>query len=138
MFQKASSASSSSSSQQSTVIARGVTLEGNFQGQGDVVVEGRVKGSLTTTGTLTVGTEAVIEAEVKVTDASVAGTIQGNVSVSNRLELQPTAKIIGDVTTQVIAIEAGASLQGRLSVGAQKAPEGKRAANAGSVAHAAA
>lgn len=138
MFQKSTSGSSSSS-QQATVIARGVTLEGNFQAQGDVVVEGRVKGSLSTTGALTVGTEAVIEAEVKAADASVAGTIQGNVTVSNRLELRPTAKIVGDVSTQVIAIEAGASLQGRLSVAAPKVAEGKRSGSADrSALHAAA
>lgn len=133
MFQKPSSGSS-----QATVIARGVTLEGNFQGEGDVVVEGRVKGSLTTTGTLTVGAEAVIEAEVRASEASVAGTIQGNVTINNRLELRATAKILGDVHAQVIAIEAGASLQGRLSVGV-KAGDTKRATNAErGVAHASA
>ena len=78
MFQK----SSGGSSAQPTIIARGVTLEGNFQGQGDVTVEGHVKGSLTTTGSLTVGPEAVIEAEVRAAEASVAGTIQGNVTVT--------------------------------------------------------
>lgn len=123
MFQKPSS-----SSTQATVIARGVTMEGNFQGQGDVIVEGRVKGSLATGGSLTVGPEAVIEAEVRAAEAAVAGTIQGNLVVANRLEIRSTAKIIGDVTAQIIAMEAGACLQGRLSVGV-KAADGKRAAN---------
>lgn len=125
MFQKSANGSSS----QPTIIARGVTLEGNFQGQGDVSVEGHVKGSLITTGSLTVGPEAVIEAEVKAAEASVAGTIQGNVTVTNRCEVRATAKIIGDVTAQVIAIEAGASLQGRLTVGT-KSPEPRRSLGA--------
>lgn len=121
MFQKQSSSSS-----QPTVIARGVTMEGNFQGQGDVVVDGCVKGSLTTTGSLTVGSEAVLEAEVRAAEAAVAGTIQGNVTIANRLEVRSTAKIIGDVTAQIIAIEAGASIQGRFLIGA-KSVETKRA-----------
>lgn len=120
MFQK-----STTSSSQPTIIARGVTLEGNFQGQGDVTVEGHVKGSLVTTGSLTVGPEAVIEAEVRAAEASVAGTIQGNVTITNRCEVRATAKVVGDVTAQVMAIEAGASLQGRLMVGV-KSSEQKR------------
>lgn len=122
MFQKQSTSSSSS---QATIIARGVTLEGNFQGQGDVVVEGHVKGSIITSGSLTVGSEALIEAEVKAGEASVAGTIQGNVTVANRLELRATAKLVGDVTAQVIAMEAGASLQGRMTVGGKPADHKK-------------
>ena len=121
MFQKSTNVSSA----QPTIIARGVTLEGNFQGQGDVVVEGQVKGSLTTTGSLTVGPEAVIEAEVRAAEASIAGTVQGNMTITNRCEVRSTAKLIGDVTAQVIAIEAGASFQGRLIVGT-KATEAKR------------
>ena len=123
MFQKQTAGSSS----QPTVIARGVTLEGNFQGQGDVMVEGQVKGSLATTGSLTVGPEAVIEAEVRAAEAFIAGTVQGNMTVTNRLEVRATAKLIGDVTAQVIAIEAGASLQGRLMIGV-KVADTKRAA----------
>lgn len=134
MFQKSTSGSSS----QPTIIARGVTLEGNFQGQGDVTVEGHVKGSLTTTGSLTVGPEAVIEAEVRAAEASVAGTIQGNVTITNRCEVRATAKIVGDVTAQVIAIEAGASLQGRLMVGTKSTEQKRSASTERGVAHAAA
>ncbi len=131
MFQKQVSGSAA----QATMIARGVTLEGNFKGDGDVVVEGRVKGSIQTTGVLTVGPEAVIEAEVQVGEASVAGTIQGNITVKNRLELRSTAKLTGDVTAQVLAMEAGACLQGKLVIG--KGPsEQKKSVHVEHMAHA--
>lgn len=135
MFQKQTSNSSSS---QTTIIARGVTLEGNFQGQGDVVVEGHVKGSITTSGSLTVGSEALIEAEVKVGEASVAGTIQGNITVANRLELRATAKLVGDITAQVIAMEAGASLQGKMAVGGKSTDQKKASHAERTMAHASA
>jgi cytoskeletal protein CcmA (bactofilin family) len=132
MFQKQPNSSSSSS----TIIARGVTLEGNFKGDGDVVVEGCVKGSLQTGGMLTVGPEATIEAEVQVGEASVAGTIQGNITVKNRLELRSTAKVTGDVVAQVLAMEAGACLQGRLVIGKGSPGDAKQPARAERVAHA--
>lgn len=132
MFQK----QSSGSSDQATIIARGVTLEGNFQGQGDLVVDGRVKGSINTAGSLTVGPEAVIEAEVRAGEASVAGAIQGNITVANRLELKPTAKLTGDVTAQILTIEAGACLQGRLAIGAKQSEQKKPLSSERGMAHA--
>ena len=54
----------SSSSAGSTVIARGVRVEGDFTSQGDVVIEGEVNGHVTTNSLLTVGNEAKLKAEV--------------------------------------------------------------------------
>lgn len=101
-----------------TIIARGVKVEGDFQSPGDVTIEGEVEGKIATGGLLTIGSEARVRADVKANDAAVAGRIEGNIAVKKRLELKSTAKIIGDVTCEVISIESGASLHGRVAVGA--------------------
>lgn len=103
-----------------TVIAKGVKVEGDFASDGDVQIEGEVKGSLATKGKLTVGSEAVISAEVKAGDAVIAGTIQGNVIVERRVDLKGTAKITGDITAEALTVESGAKLNGKTSVGQAK------------------
>jgi cytoskeletal protein CcmA (bactofilin family) len=108
-----------------TLIAKGVKVEGEFASQGDVVIEGEVHGTLNCAGLLTVGAEAKIKADVRAGDALVAGSIEGNVTVMRRLELEETAKIIGDVTCEVVMVKAGASLTGRMMVG--RKPEEVRA-----------
>jgi cytoskeletal protein CcmA (bactofilin family) len=101
-----------------TVIARGVRVEGDFVSQGEVVIEGDVNGHVSTAGTLTIGTEAKLKADVQATEAIVAGTIQGNVTIKGRLELKATANITGDVTCETAVIEAGAALNGKVLIGA--------------------
>ena len=100
-----------------TMIARGVKVEGDFTSQGDVVIEGEVHGTLSTTQLLTVGPEAKIKADVKAQDAIVSGTIEGNVTATNRVELKSTAKIIGDINAESVSIEAGAAMSGRMNIG---------------------
>ncbi|MDO8618260.1 MAG: polymer-forming cytoskeletal protein [Candidatus Uhrbacteria bacterium] len=100
-----------------TVIARGVKVEGEFTSQSDVLIEGEVHGTFSTAGMLTVGSEAKIKADVKAGSAMVSGTIEGNVIVTKHLDVKATAKIMGDVTTETVMIESGAILSGRMTVG---------------------
>lgn len=100
-----------------TLIARGVRVEGEFVSQGDVVIEGEVSGTLSCSGTLTVGVEAKIKADVKANDVVIAGIVDGNITAARKLELKSGGKITGDVTCEVIMVEAGASLNGKVSSG---------------------
>ncbi|MFZ6015751.1 MAG: bactofilin family protein [Patescibacteria group bacterium] len=98
-----------------TVIAKGVRLEGEFKSQGDVLIEGEVIGTIETNALLTIGPEADVKAGVTANNAEIAGRIDGNIKVSNRLEVKSTANIKGDITCQIIVVEAGAGLKGQLS-----------------------
>mgnify|MGYP003887064451 CR=1 FL=1 len=111
------SGSGAMSPKQVTVIARGVKLEGNFVSEGDVHIEGDVEGHVKTSGNLMVGPVAVIAADVTAASATVAGMINGAVSVQKQLHIKATAKITGDIQCETIAVDAGAQLSGKLSVG---------------------
>lgn len=100
-----------------TLIARGVKVEGEFTSQGDVAIEGEVHGTLSCTGLLTVGNESKIRADVKANDAVIAGTVEGNITIAKRLELKTTARVTGDVMCEVISVEAGAMVLGRMTAG---------------------
>ena len=95
-----------------TIIGPSVKVEGNFKGDGDVVVEGEVKGTLKTKKDLRVGEGANIKANVEANNAHISGKIQGNIKIKDKLELTPTAIIIGDITTKVLQIAAGAKVNG--------------------------
>lgn len=112
-----------------TIIARGVRVEGEFSSQSDVVVEGEVHGTFATVGLLTVAAEAKIKADVTAGEALVSGTVEGNLTVQRKLELKATAKIVGDVTAEAISIETGAVVCGRLNVGMKGAAVEKPSLN---------
>lgn len=116
MFNKAQDEGKSYSEAQDTIIGESVKLEGDFVGEGNVIVHGAVHGSLTTKRNLEVGPTAMISANVHAENAVIAGDVDGNVTVSHTLELKKSAKITGDVHAQTLTIEAGALLNGKCSM----------------------
>lgn len=96
-----------------TVIGPSIRVKGNFHGEGDIVIEGKVEGSVKTNNYLLVGSKAKIVADVEAGNAQVGGEITGNLKVKGYLEITSSAKIYGDVETNEISIEKGAVLNGK-------------------------
>ena len=104
--------------QASNRILIGTTIEGEVNSKGDIRIDGKIKGTVNITGKLVVGEKGVIEGEVKCAFANVAGTLKGQVEVSELLSLQATAKVHGDIVTNKLSIEPGAEFTGSCSMGA--------------------
>ena len=100
-----------------TIIGPSVKVEGDFFGEGDVVVEGIVTGNLKTKNHLKVMEGAKIQAEVEAKSAFIAGEILGNVTVSDELELTSSSKVKGDLTANLLSVEKGATINGKISMG---------------------
>lgn len=105
-----------------TVIGPSVKVEGDFAAAGNVVVEGAVNGNLKTDQHLRVGERAKIAANVNAGSALVAGEILGDITVREHLEITSTGKIFGDIRTKVLAVAAGAVLNGKTQVGEEARP----------------
>jgi len=125
MFQKNAMPHREIGNEPETVIAASVKLEGDFHSQGNVLIEGVVEGSLHTDRDLRVGERAKISANVSAANATIAGEIHGNLVVSERLELESTAHVFGDVRTKVLVIAAGAVVNGNLAMGNEVVQESK-------------
>jgi len=100
-----------------TIIGPSVKVEGNFVGSGDVIVEGAVNGILKTAKNLKVGTGAKIKADVEAENVFTSGEIRGNVKIKGKLEMKSSAKIFGNVETNVLSVEEGAILNGKCVMG---------------------
>lgn len=116
MFKK----SESSYTEIETIIGPSVKVEGDFAGEGDVVVEGLVTGSLKTTNNLKVGEKAKIFANISANNALIAGEVQGNIMVKEKLELTSTAKINGDIKAKSLSVIEGALLNGKVIMASTK------------------
>lgn len=97
-----------------TIIGPSVKVEGDFKGEGDLVIEGMLIGNLQTKNNLKIGQNAVVEAEVRANNAFISGKVKGNISVKGKIEITATAVILGDIKAQIISIESGALVQGKL------------------------
>lgn len=106
------------------VLNQDVTVEGILRFTDDLLVDGQVVGEITSDGTLTVGSNAVIRAgesnkvAISTKSAIIQGKVTGDVVVTDRVELASTAELVGDVTAARIAIQEGAVFVGHCMVGA--------------------
>ena len=96
-----------------TVIGASVNVEGDFKGQGDVIIEGKLKGSLATEHDATIGDQAEVEANINANNAYVAGKVTGNIEAGGRVELSQSAQVNGNITATTISIESGAVFNGQ-------------------------
>ncbi|OGM89173.1 hypothetical protein A3J77_00635 [Candidatus Wolfebacteria bacterium RBG_13_41_7] len=99
-----------------TIIGPSVKVKGNFQGEGNIIIEGTVEGNVKTSQNLLVGNKAKITANVEAGEAKIGGEIMGNIKVKGYLELAATAKILGDIEAAQVSIERGAIFNGKCSM----------------------
>jgi cytoskeletal protein CcmA (bactofilin family) len=97
----------------STIIAKGTKIEGNINMQGSLRIDGDVKGKVMSSETLTVGATGVVDGEVSVKEAIVGGKIMGNLTASQKVELESNASILGDVKTRTFVIKEGGVFHGQ-------------------------
>ena len=101
-----------------TVVGKGTVLDGYFEVQEGIRVDGTLSGRLAASGTLVVGPAGEVRAEVvKVGDALIAGRLEGSLQARNQVKLESSAVLIGDVTARVLIIEEGAEFRGFCDAG---------------------
>ena len=100
------------------LIGVGTTILGDITSSGDIRVDGTLKGSINTKGKVVVGSTGIVEGDVVCQNADISGELKAKISVSELLALKSTAKLDGDILTNKLAIEPGATFSGSCSMGA--------------------
>ncbi|MFH1867154.1 MAG: polymer-forming cytoskeletal protein [Patescibacteria group bacterium] len=100
-----------------TIIGPSIKVKGGLVGGGNIIVGGKVEGSISTQHNVLVGEKAEIMANVKAANAQVAGFVKGNVAVTGKLELMPTSKIMGNIVAKILVVAEGAQLNGSCQMG---------------------
>ncbi len=104
-------------SNSSNIIGKGTILEGNIETFGNIRVEGKVIGNVKTKSKVALGQSSHVEGNILAQNAEVAGEIKGKIEVSDILILKPTAVINGDIITNKIIVESGATFNGGCKMG---------------------
>jgi cytoskeletal protein CcmA (bactofilin family) len=112
--------SSSSNSSLSAFIDQGSEFEGKLTFKDTVRIDGCFRGEITSQNTLIVGETGEIMATVRSREVIISGTVSGNVFATERLVLHKTARVEGDVEAGTIAIEEGAMLNGKVTMGGSR------------------
>lgn len=94
-------------------VGHGTVLTGETNFQMMLRVDGHLTGTVTSDGgTLIVGTNGQVDANVSVGVATVNGVINGDVIASEKIQLGRTARVMGNIATPRLVIEEGAVFEG--------------------------
>lgn len=94
---------------QSNRIGKSTDITGDVISKSDFRIDGKLNGSVETSGKIVIGTSGVIVGKVICENADIEGRFQGELLVSNLLTLKSTAIIEGEVTVSKLSIEPGAT-----------------------------
>ena len=105
------------------------SMQGNlsFRDPVNLRINGRFEGSLDTLGSLTVGENATVKAQITGETITIAGKVNGNVIAKRQLTILPPGQVIGDIQTPSLEVGRGAVLQGHCRMtGEKEASSGRR------------
>lgn len=96
-----------------TIIGQNVKLQGNLTNQGAIQINGTVEGQVESDSTVIIGGNALVKGPIRAKNIEVSGEIHGSIIAEERIELNPKAKLYGDVTTRNFVIKLGAIFEGK-------------------------
>lgn len=100
-----------------SVIGSGMRVVGDVESNGVIKVEGYIEGAVRGARQLLLGKSGIIHGDIFVADAVLGGRIVGSVVASERVEIQGTSTIEGDVQTKSIIVHEGGTLNGTVRMG---------------------
>jgi len=114
-----SSNSLSGSARAAASISQGIRIKGEVTGTEDLFVDGFVEGKLNLTSNccLTVGPNGNVKADLNAREIIVLGKVEGKVIARDKLQIGSTGQITGEVQTNRLVIEDGATLRGKVEAG---------------------
>lgn len=95
-----------------TIIGHDTSLRGSYHSKNTIRVDGEIYGNVTSEDGIIVGEKGMVRGNLTGKAIFIGGKVKGNIIAFQRLELQSTAQIEGDVTTPVLVIDDGAIFDG--------------------------
>ena len=101
-------------------IGKSISIRGDLTGNEDMVIEGKVEGKVDLPNNqLTVGADGSVKANINAKSVVIVGHVIGNVNGLERVELQATGKLDGDVISPKLIVAEGAHLNGGIQMNPQ-------------------
>ena len=98
-------------------LGKSVIIKGELSASEDLTLYGRMEGSVKLPGhTLTIAQHADIKAAITANAVVIQGAVTGNVTARERVEIQTTGSVAGDVTAPRLAMADGGCLSGKVQM----------------------
>lgn len=100
-----------------SILGKGCKFKGTIEVEGTLRIDSEFEGVVNCPDTLIVGKTGVVKAEINVKNAVIGGKVIGNISATNKIELQSGSHIEGDIKTHRLVIDEGVFFEGSCKMG---------------------
>lgn len=109
-----------------SVIAAGMKIVGDIESTGVVKIEGIVEGAIRGARQLLLGRQGTVHGDIRAHEVVVGGTVVGTIVADERVEIQGTSSVQGDIHTKTIVVLEGGVINGRVRMGEAAAQDAAR------------
>ena len=99
-----------------TILSQDIFFSGTLNFEKPFLIRGRLSGNIAARGLLVVDEEAVVEANINASRVVIRGSVKGDVTASEKVEVAITGKLTGNVTAPEIFMETGCLFNGRCTM----------------------
>ncbi len=108
-----------------TIVGANVTLTGTLKDMGDVAIHGKIEGEVISERSIVVGETAEIKGPISGQVITLAGVVRGSIDAGQKLEILPTGKVFGSISTRELIIRSGAIFVGKSTMPIEEAEAAK-------------
>jgi cytoskeletal protein CcmA (bactofilin family) len=95
-----------------TILSADIDFSGTLNFEKPFLIRGKLSGEIAARGLLVIDEEAVVEANINASRVVIRGSVRGNVTAAEKVELAVTGKLLGNVTAPEILMETGCLFNG--------------------------
>jgi cytoskeletal protein CcmA (bactofilin family) len=110
-----------SAKERPSILGPTLYFKGDLSAEEDLLIQGRLEGSITHTQRLTIGAQGTVKANIRAQFIIIEGTVDGDLRAEKTLVVKETAKICGNISAPSISIAEGACFKGSIDMDGNKA-----------------
>jgi len=105
-----------SATERASVLGPTLYFKGDLTADEDLLIQGRIEGSITHTQRLTVGPQGTVRANIRAQLIIVEGTVEGDLQAEKSVLVKETAKVSGNIFAPTVSIMEGAKFSGSIDM----------------------
>jgi cytoskeletal protein CcmA (bactofilin family) len=99
-------------SQENNIVGQSTYIEGVIKSEGNIRVDGRIKGTINTLATFIIGLTGVVEGQSQASNVTISGKYDGSILCTEKLILEANSNVTGDINSRRLVIDDGAIFNG--------------------------
>lgn len=116
MFGKKEENNNAFAMQSMNTIGMGTSIEGNIMAEGDMRIDGKIRGNVSTSGRLVIGQTGEVTGDIRCHHGNIDGVVKGNVYVQEVLKITKSANIDGTLRSLKLIVEEGAVIEAKITM----------------------